>query len=235
MNYIKEAFQKVKEDIDFLKQKISDLNDNLLKTQRKVEEFEGNIKKIRDLEEVVNQNKLEVIPAQNPKKPTFSTLLSTQNSLIKTSNPQILRFSIGNDGVPTNRQTDKQTNRQTDEEAKNTLKKENIIENATEILNSLDSIKKEIRIKFRRLTEQEFLVFSTIYQLDEEMGYSDYKSLSKKLNLTESSIRDYVGRLIIKGIPVEKKKINNKNIQLSLSSNLKKVASFQTILQLRGL
>ena len=69
-----------------------------------------------------------------------------------------------------------------------------------------------IRLKFKRLTEQELLVFSKLYQLDEEMGHSDYKTLSQKLNLTESSIRDYIGRLIKKGIPVVKNKINNKNI-----------------------
>ena len=49
----------------------------------------------------------------------------------------------------------------------------------------------------------------------EEADFVDYKTLSKRLNLTESSIRDYVGKLIKKGIPVEKTKINNKMIQLS--------------------
>ena len=106
-------------------------------------------------------------------------------------------------------------------------------DNAIKILDSLDNIKKELRLKFKRLTDQEILVFSTIYQLEEEKGFSDYRSLSKKLGLTESSIRDYVSRIILKGIPVEKKKINNKSIQITISSNLKKIASLQTILQLR--
>ena len=79
------------------------------------------------------------------------------------------------------------------------------------------------------------LVFSTIYQLEEEKGYTDYKSISNKLNLTESSIRDYIGKLIKKGIPIDKNKVNNKNIQVSISDNLKKIASLQTILHLRDL
>jgi predicted transcriptional regulator len=79
------------------------------------------------------------------------------------------------------------------------------------------------------------LVFSTLYQFSEEKGYTDYKNLSEKLSLTESSIRDYIGRLIRKGIPVEKVKINNKTIHLSVSQNLKKIASLSTILQLRSL
>ena len=79
------------------------------------------------------------------------------------------------------------------------------------------------------------LVFSTIYQLEEEQGTTDHKTLSKKLNLSESSIRDYVGRIIKKGIPVEKKRINNKHIQLTISDNLKKIATLSTILQLRDI
>jgi hypothetical protein len=85
------------------------------------------------------------------------------------------------------------------------------------------------------LTGQELLVFSTLYQFDEEFGSVDYKLLASHLNLTESSIRDYIGRLIKKKIPVEKVRINNKNIQLKISDNLKKIASLQTILQLKDL
>ena len=99
----------------------------------------------------------------------------------------------------------------------------------------MDSLKKEIRLKFKQLTDQEMIIFSAVYQFDEENGFSDYKSLSQRLNLTESSIRDYIGRLIKKGIPVEKTKLNNKNIRLTLSKNLKNVVSLSTILQLRGL
>jgi predicted transcriptional regulator len=85
------------------------------------------------------------------------------------------------------------------------------------------------------LTDQEILVFSILYQLEEETGFTDYKTIAQKLNLTESSIRDYIGRIIKKGIPVEKKRINNKNIRLTLSKNLKKIATLSTILQLRDL
>jgi DNA-binding MarR family transcriptional regulator len=144
-------------------------------------------------------------------------------------------FSTGNQGVPTDKQTDKQTDNKHEIELKTEEIMENSIDNAAKILDSLDSIKKEIRLKFKRLTEQEILVFSTLYQIDEETGPTDYKTIAKKLGLTESSIRDYVGRLIKKGIPVDKKRINNKIIQLSISQNLKKIASLPTILQLRDI
>jgi len=78
-------------------------------------------------------------------------------------------------------------------------------------------------------------VFSAIYQIEEEKGFTDYKTLSKRLSLSESSIRDYIRRLMLKEIPLEKKKVNNKEIHLFISKNLKQIATLNTILELRDL
>ena len=111
----------------------------------------------------------------------------------------------------------------------------NIIE-AHEILESLDALKKEIRLKFKRITQQEMLVFSTIYQLEEQDPNSvTYRQIALKLKLSESSIRDYVLRMINKGIPIKKHKINNKKLILSISPELKKIATLSTIIRLREL
>ncbi len=77
------------------------------------------------------------------------------------------------------------------------------------------------------------LVFSTIYQLEEQGFIVDYPLLASKLSLSESSIRDYTLKIIKKGIPLLKNKENNKKITLSISLDLKKIASLNTILQLR--
>jgi DNA-binding MarR family transcriptional regulator len=149
---------------------------------------------------------------------------------LKAVKHQNLGISTGNEGVPADRQTDRQTDQQTDQQTENSSFGE-----ALDILSSLDNLKKEVRNKFKKITDQEFLVFSTIYQFSEENGFVDYRTLSQKLNLTESSIRDYIGRLIKKGIPIEKNRINNKIIQLSISEKLKKIASLPAIFQLRSL
>ena len=108
------------------------------------------------------------------------------------------------------------------------------ITQATQALDSLDAIKKKIRLKFKTITQQEMLVFSAIYQLEEQNVVPiDYNVVAKKLGLSQSSIRDYVLRLMNKGIPIHKERINNKKISLSISPKLKEIASLQTILQLR--
>lgn len=237
MDKIREAFQKIKTDIDFLYNEIGFLRVELEKTREEM------LKIVKILQ---NQ-----IPTQNIQNSTVSTHPSTHNLPLEALKAQNMGISTGNQGVPTDKQTDKQTDTQhkktnektqnltqnTQKNTQNSLNSMNYIENAAKMLDSLDSIKKEIRLKFKRLTEQEILVFSTLYQLDENPGveFVDYKTIAVKIGLTESSIRDYIGRLIRKGIPVEKTRVNNKQIHLSISKNLKKIASLPTILQLRDL
>jgi DNA-binding MarR family transcriptional regulator len=225
MDQIKTSFQKVKQDMDSMREDITSLKQTLSETKEQISEMN------RILNRLVSQPQIEQKPAldtptNNPQNPTYPTHSPTDSLSFKPLKGQNMSISTGNGGVPTNRQTNQQTNQQTEK---------TYFGDALEILNSLDNIRKDIRNKFKRITEQEFLVFSTIYQMAEETGYADYKSLSQKLNLTESSIRDYVGRLIKKGIPIEKIKINNKMIQLSISEKLKKIASLPVIFQLREL
>jgi len=267
MDKIKEAFYKVKQDMDILHNEVAFLKQNLKDTRQEMISICKILGKINEeiekasLKYTKRQPETLLKPTQytsthKPLEQTFPTYPSTHDLPLEPLKPKNMVFSTGNQGVPTDRQTDRQTDTQHPFSLKKPFKTERItiktegegssfhsppaasldsIDNAAKILDSLDSIKKEIRLKFKRLTDQEILVFSTLYQLDEETGYTEYKSLAKKLNLTESSIRDYISRLIKKGIPVEKKRINNKTIHLSVSKNLKKIASLPTILQLRDL
>ena len=226
MDQIKSAFQKVKQDMDLMKDQLDFLTSSLLESQTKLNEFNKIIQDLLIQSSNFNTKEDTSIPTDKLIYQAIPTDKPTDNFPFKPLNNQNLPFSTGNEGVPTDRQTNQQTNQQTENTS---------FGQAIEILNSLDTLKKEIRIKFKKITEQEFLVFSTIYQLSEKQEYIEYKTLSKKLNLTESSIRDYIGKLIKKGIPIEKTRINNKIIQLSISNNLKKVVSLSTILQLRSI
>ena len=231
MDAIKEAFQKIKNDVEILRLSMEELTKEMIFLHEELEKFKK-----------ISENIPTNIPSYNEKIPTGQHIFPTNPTEIQHINlPNTgLRvkkqyLSIGNDGVPTDRQTDQQTDRHIEGGIFSQKTTQKTMSDSLEILNSLDNIKKEIRLKFKSLTDQEMLVFSVIYQMDEEIGFSDYKSISRKLNLTESSIRDYVGKLIKKGIPVDKKKMNNKNIHLSVSKNLSGLASLQTILSLRDL
>ncbi|MEM4245264.1 MAG: hypothetical protein QW404_03320 [Candidatus Nanoarchaeia archaeon] len=122
-----------------------------------------------------------------------------------------LEASTGNKGVQTNKQTNTQTNKQTH------LKQTN---NQIPILSS---IKKDVLSKFQNLPKREFLIFLTIYQLEEDKGSVSYSDIANHLKLSESGIRHYVFNIIKRGLPVQKKKINNKMTVLSISPEFKEI------------
>ncbi len=225
---LKEAFIKVKQDIDFLADEIYQIKQEIIEIKHFLEDFQTS---------TVRQ-----INSTNPVTSTQTSTVPQEVGGLRTPN---LGISIGNQGASTDRQTDRQTDTSTHnlsgipsksaEPNKETNIEKNIQE-ASEILDSLDRLKKEIRLKFKRITPQEMVVFSSIYQLEEQdPENTSYKQLSVILKLSESSVRDYVQRMINKGIPIKKHKIANKKIILSISSELKKIATLSTIIQLREL
>ena len=222
MDPIKEAFSRIKEDISTLQQQMEDVK--------------------RILDELIQAQKV-VIQSNQQVNPTVQET-PTDNLPFKALKEPISSISTGNGGVPTDRQTDSQTDQQTPKtidfstlqlEENTQSDKISQIQRVSEVLESLDSIKKEIRSNFKQLTSQEMIVFSTIYTLEEQGFIVDYSLISQKLGLSESSIRDYTHKIIKKGIPLLKSKENNKKVSLSISPDLKKIASLQTILSLRKL
>ena len=234
---IKEAFAKVKQDIDILKKEIQELKQLLdRQTNQQTDNPAHNQTENTQYTTIRQINPSETdIPAHNPADILPFKALKSPNSSIST----------GNEGVPADsQQTDKQTDNSTRNKGvefalnkKNNTKenKLNKIEQLADVISSLDDIKKDLRLKIKKLTKQEMAVLTSIYSLEEQGLIVDYSLLAEKLSLTESSIRDYIQRLIKKDIPIEKLKENNKKIILSISQNFKKIASLSTINHLRRL
>ena len=211
MDPIKKAFSKIKQEMNELKNEIFKLKTQISKTQ------------------TTPTHNQRVGPQQTDQQTRIQTT-PTHNQGVKAPYDQNINSSIRNEGVP----TDKQTNRQTDQQTH--IQHKTDFEQANEILSSLDSIKKGIRLKFKRLTPQEMLVFSTLYSLEEQnIDEITYRALAEQLQLSESSIRDYINKLIKKGVPIDKIRQNNKTILLKISQNLKNIATLATIVRLRDL
>ncbi len=221
---LKKAFSKVKKDINFLNNEILELKIIINELKTSIDNHQTTSISDSTVQQI---NKADFAnPTHNP----------TVRQELKGFKPINLAVSIGNEGVPTDKQTNRQTDNPTHYLDKNHQKSiEKNIQEVSEILESLDSLKKEIRLKFKHLTSQEMSVFSTIYQLEEQGGEVTYNRVSNQLKLSESSIRDYTQRIINKGIPIKKHKVNNKKIILSVSQELKKIVSLSTIIRLREL
>ena len=79
------------------------------------------------------------------------------------------------------------------------------------------------------------LVLSSIYQLEDQGYLVDYPLLSSKLSLSQSSIRDYIQRIINKGFSLSKEKVNNKQIILHITDEFRQLVSLDTLIKLREL
>ena len=248
---IKTAFLRVKNDI-------SNLDSDVVLIKKEISEIKS---MLTSLHELLNNNILSSLSKEsvgfyptdtptiqhiNPTLDRYSTDTPTVPQEVKGLKSPNIEFSMRNEGVPTDRQTNQQTNRQTEntrflpdlsiksKDFDSSI--ESSILEAETALNSINSLKKDIKNSFKSLTQQEMVVFSTIYQLEEkDPQNTTYESIASKLNLSESSIRDYTLKLIKKGIPIKKIKVNNRKILLSISNELKKLTSLSTILQLREL
>lgn len=234
MDNVKEAFSRVKEDIAILSEELFYLKKELKETRETLIELCELIKKIKIKTEEKDKSSYNQENIKNQaevnKKEADSTYIQADMDVFKPLKGQNLAISIRNQGVPTVSQSVSQTDV--------LFKKKDKIDNLQETLatlNNLDSFKKELRFKFKRLTEQEFSVFSKIFELEETLGFIEYKDLAKNLNLTEGSIRDYISKLIKKGVPIIKTKTNNKVILLSISPQLKNIISLETLIKLRDL
>lgn len=250
MDPIKQAFDKIKQDISLIKQEIDELKHSIEQLKQPVKDFKR--PNIPEEEDHIPINTIQALqnnpqhtsadPTHNPTQDDPFVSTPTHNPTIqqssKASESQNNAFSTGNRGVPTDKPTDRQTNQQTDNTRFYTTKpnEDSNFNQISEVLSSLDSIKKEVRNKFKRLTPQEMMVFSALYHLQEqEIDEITYKIIAQQLRLSESSIRDYVTKILSKGIPIEKTRLNNKKITLKISQDLLKIATLSTINKLREL
>ncbi len=235
---VKSSFERVKEEISALKFELQNLRLELNELKSLKEE----LKAIK--EEFSTRNQPHI-------KPNFIT-----------------PFSIGNEGVPTNQQTNRSTintpsfpvdgdspiesNTSTHIPTQNPTHLQHITEklqqsntksntssskiNEFKDLNALiETLKTDLKKKFKSLTKQEFHIFSILYSVDKTQNNGvSYQDLAIRAGLTPSSIRDYTQRIIKKGIPLIKERQNNKLIVLKLPLELKNLATLDSLMRLRN-
>lgn len=149
-----------------------------------------------------------------PTQTQYPTDIPTQDLRNYSLIQQNFHSSIGSVGVPTDSQ--QTVNSQS-----------NILKRTFDNLDMIRNIKQELKEKFKKLTKQEFLIFSILYTLEEELKAVTYKDIAERAGLAESSIRDYISRLEKKGLPITKEKINNRMIVLKIPKELKEITKIQ--------
>lgn len=240
---VKNSFEKVKEEMQALNQEISNLKEELneLKYQKLTETA---------LKEELNQN----LPIKEEIKPNLLPEISTGNRgvstlrHIDTQTDNTPSFPLdGKPSIEQNSSTDTSTHSSThlrhipeklrhfDTFLDTSTDKSEQKAKISDLTKLMESLKSDLKDKFKVLTKQEFYIFSILFTLDKTQNTVTYRDLASKTGLTSSSIRDYVQRIIQKGIPLVKDKLNNKLTVLKIPPELRNLATLDNLMRIRGL
>lgn len=249
---IQNSFKKIKEEMLSLNDQILFLKKQLSQTNKSLNYLNSYL--LKSISESKSESKTQSSTSTTDSQQTSQN--PAHNLHYNKELSPNSHISIGNEGVPADRQqtVDRQIMPEKLEESEEPIvfslpsltseKKimpddkgntENHIPNVSTIKDIsliLNELKKELKSKFKNLTNQELLIFSLIYTLNEEKGEVSYKDISLKANLTESSVRDYISRLEHKGIPLIKEKKNNKMIILKIPDELKHISTLDSLAKL---
>lgn len=187
--------------------------ENIKQSFRKVKEdisdLKAEISRLNTiLEEIRNLNKVPLredpIPSQEDSEP----------------------ISIGNKGVANSQRQPTTANRR--QPVDNDSQRQPTTAAISELKENLDS-------SFKVLTDREFSVFMALYDLDKEKGGEiSYFELSQQLNISESTVRDYINLLIRKNIPIQKDRFFNGKVSLSIKEAFKQLDLYQKLLSLKA-
>jgi len=212
---IRASFEKVKKDMDFLTEQIIMLKSELEEIKRIKTNF-------RQESSIGNEGVPTDRQTDTPTSNRFSSLVDERFSPV---------FQTPTD-TPTHTPTDVRQSdtkiRQSDTYSDTPKYAEKSI---TEIVNSL---KNDLKTRFKSLTNQEFHIFSVLFTVDKTQKTASYRDLADKTGLSESSIREHIQKIIKKGIPITKEKLNNKIIVLKIPEEIRNLATLDNLLRIRN-
>ena len=205
---IKISFEKVRKDIEFLSEQIAFLRQD-------IEEIKTNF---------IHQSSTgnEGVPAdRQTDRPTSSRF----SAIVDESLSPVLEIPVH---IPADNPADVQ---QTDTKIQQSSTYSSASAQLTDLVNNL---KTDLKKRFLSLTKQEFLVFSVLFTVEKSQNSVTYRDIALKTGLTESSIRDYIQKIIKKGIPIAKEKVNNKVTILKIPEEIRNLATLDNLMRLRN-
>jgi len=216
---IKLAFSKVKSDIEVLQNEILSSKQAIQEGKETIESLKS---KISELKEILLELKSQ--------------------------------FSTGNEGVQSinhstiNQSLTEHSEEWTEHSEKQAKHSEEWTEHSKDLRNSSQSIMQHplrsstfskvrelneaLSKTFQSLTNQEFKVFLTIYQLEDERGRATYGDLALKTSLTSGCIRGYVSSLILKGAPIVKTRQKNRQASLTIDNSFRSLGLKEKLINL---
>lgn len=192
------------------------LNERLRKSFSLVKEDISSLKSLIEANsQTINELKAQISPVIEKIR---QIIPENQNKDSKQPQNTNILSSTGNEGVINDQQ-------------RSTI---NDQQSPTIINSQLSSLKQSLTSQFSSLTDREFSVFLSIYELESSLGEVTYTDLAKKLSLTEATVRGVVNSLISKNLPVQKERLFNKKATLTLSKEFRDLNLLSKLIKLRS-
>ena len=247
---LKEAFFRIREEMDGIRAELSQMREELSYLTDSVEAVLGHLEEQKQEESAKRCAKSSAdVPRNAPnfterfiKKgqdvPNFDFGTSEEVSAHFPPKSGELApkddFSIGNRGVSALRQQigNTQATDPSPSSFQNSIPPE-LSGSSGHLQENVERLKKVLQASFKSLTKQEFVIFSTLYQMEEELKRPvSYSELAIRANLTPNSLRDYISKLIVKKVPIIKEKHNNKQILLKIAPELRNIETLGNLIRL---
>ncbi|MEK6852913.1 MAG: winged helix-turn-helix domain-containing protein, partial [Nanoarchaeota archaeon] len=98
----------------------------------------------------------------------------------------------------------------------------------------IEMAKTELGEVFNTFTKQEFLIFFALYQLEEELKRPiNYREIAVRIKLSGSTVRDHIKNLIDKKAPILKRRVDNKQVFLSITPEFRRLETLENLIKFR--
>lgn len=250
---LKEAFSRIREEMDGIRSELSQIRDELSYLTDSVEAVLSHLEESEHQKQEESAKRCAELSADVPRNapnfterfikkgqdvPNFGLGTSREASAHYPPKSAELSlkddFSIGNKGVSALRQQIGNTQATDPTPFKEPLgPSAGLSESSSHLQENVERLKKALQDSFKSLTKQEFVIFSTLYQMEEELKRPvSYSELAVRSNLTPNSMRDYMSKLINKKVPIIKEKHNNKQILLKIAPELRNIETLGSLIKL---
>ena len=222
---IKESFRRVKEHMALLEKELRADREFIIVLNSTIEQLSS---RVRVLEDKLD-NKEQIIEKEfidKVNKPKIEDL--EINNLIIEEKEVISNFGMVS---PSEREGYLATRQRHFDTPSTPIRHSGTLQNI-----DFEELKSSLNKAFLSLTNREFKVFSAIYSIEEQnKAPATYAELAQYLDLSSSSIRDYISELIRKGVPITKEKNRNGMAYVSVSKEFRSLNLMSKLLALRSL
>src|SRR3989344_679011 len=233
---IKNAFSKVKEDINQISEEFSSLKALLVAQKDEINNLKAKLnlleKTINDLKnhistgnDGVNQSINHLInqsinQSSDEKTPNSSKWLKNEDKRPYDDNNDHLDHPLFHEKI-LNQSINQSPNNQSFNQSLNQMQK-----------NPIKQLTNDINKVFLALSKQELKLFLTVYQFEEDGLEPSYRAIGDKMQLSEHCIRSHISAMFRKNIPLTKKRLNNKMILIFIPPDFKALNLKQKIINL---